>query len=145
MLHMSTHLLDCDKLNSGMNINLATLDQRNHSSNTASLCQLYPVTDASEVVKVPEEAITQKHSCGRVMFTGFLTAEPDPLPELALWTRWVLQPECWLSLPGKALRSTCDEAHLCQFSYLPAMAKRLPKLHCSKHTAFAWLVIWRHL
>ena len=98
---MSTHLLECDKLNSGMNINLATLDQSNHSSNTASHCQPYPVTDVSEVVKVLEEAIIQKHSHGRDIFTGFLTAEPGPLPELALWTRRVVQAERPLSPPGK--------------------------------------------
>ena len=88
---MSTHLLKCDKLSSDTNIKLATLDQSNRSSNTASHCQPYPVADVSEVVKVPEEAITQKHSHGRDIFTGFLTAGPGPLPELALWMPRVLQ------------------------------------------------------
>lgn len=98
---MCIHLLECDKLNSGTNINLATLYQSNHSTNTASHCHPYPVRDVSEVVKVPEEAITQKHSHGGDIFTGFLTAETGPFPELALWRRRVLQAECPLSLPGK--------------------------------------------
>lgn len=101
MLHICTHLLECDKLNSGTNINLATSDQSNHSSNTASHCQPYPVTDVSEVVKIPEEAITQKHSHGRDIFTGCLAAEPGVAPVLGLWTRRVLQAETLLSPPGK--------------------------------------------
>lgn len=98
---MSTYLLECDKLNSGMNINLATLDQSSHSSNTASRCLPYPVTGVSEVVEVSEEAITQKHSPGRDIFTGSLTAEPGPLPESAAWTRRVLQVSARSACLGK--------------------------------------------
>ena len=68
---MTTHMLDCDKLSIFMNvISLDTLGQANCPSNVIPHCQLYPVTDVSEVVKLPDEKITQTHSCNRDIFTG---------------------------------------------------------------------------